>query len=241
MSGTVRIGTSGWHYGHWKGPFYPETSAAREFLAFYAREFDTVEINNTFYQLPAAATLRNWRETVPDGFVFAVKAGRAITHFKKLKDAGESVARFMDRAGVLGDRLGPVVFQLPPRWHADPDRLRAFLDVLPEEGVYAFEFRDPTWFTEEIYQALSGRGAAFCIYDLAGRESPRVVTAGTVYVRLHGPGGAYEGQYGDAALADWSRAIGMWRDEGRDVYCYFDNDEAGYAPQDARRLKSLMA
>ena len=240
MSGTVRIGTSGWSYGHWKGPFYPDVLPAARFLAFYAARFASVEINNTFYHLPKEETLRRWRDTVPDGFVFAVKASRAITHFRKLKDAGESLAMFMDRVHVLGDRLGPVIFQLPPHWQMDVERLRSFLAVLPEDGRYAFEFRDPSWFDEDVYEALTDRGAAFCIYDLAGRESPRKVTSDMVYIRLHGPGGAYEGQYGDDALSGWASAIGKWRDEGRDVYCYFDNDQSGYAPQDALRLQALL-
>ncbi len=240
MGGTVRIGTSGWSYGHWKGPFYPDGLAADRFLEFYAARFVTVEINNTFYRLPEAATLRRWRETVPEGFVFAVKASRYITHLKKLKDVDEALEKFLDRVRVLGDRLGPVVFQLPPRWHLDLDRLRSFLERLPEKGSYAFEFRDPTWFREETYRALADRGASFCIYDLAGNESPRPVTSGMVYLRLHGPAGAYEGQYGGAALSAWARAIRGWRDAGRDVWCYFDNDQAGYAPRDALRLRDLL-
>ena len=240
MGGTVCIGTSGWSYGHWKGPFYPDGLAADRFLEFYAARFTTVEINNTFYRLPEAATLRRWRGTVPDGFVFAVKASRYITHLKKLKDTGEALQKFVDRVRALGDRLGPVVFQLPPRWHIDLDRLRSFLECLPEEGRYAFEFRDPTWFRVETYRALADRGASFCIYDFAGNESPRPVTSGMVYLRLHGPAGAYEGRYGDAAVSRWAAAIKTWRNEGRDVYCYFDNDQAGYAPQDALRLRALL-
>ena len=239
-TGRVHIGTSGWHYQHWKGPFYPPDLPDRQLLAAYSRRFDSVEINNSFYRLPADAVFEEWRETVPEGFVFAVKASRYITHMKKLKDPEQSLARFLERAQLLGERLGPILFQLPPRWHLDLERLRTFLEKLPGAHRYAFEFRDDTWIDARTLTLLADAGAAFCIFDLDGRVTPREVTADFVYIRLHGPDGPYLGEYPVDTLAGWAEAIAGWRNEGRDVYCYFDNDEAGYAPRDALRLAAMV-
>lgn len=238
--GRIHIGTSGWHYDHWVGPFYPEDMTSAGFLEFYAQRFHTVEINNTFYSLPRKPTLEAWRDETPKRFLFACKASRFITHMKKLKDPRRSVKRFFDTIDVLRPKLGPVLFQLPPRWHVNVDRLRAFLDALPGGCRYAFELRDETWFTDEVLELLELARAAFCIYDLAGRRSPEHVTTDLVYIRLHGPGQAYQGQYGDSALRGWARKIGGWSREGREVYCYFDNDQKAYAARDAARLLRLV-
>ena len=238
--GRTLIGTSGWSYDHWDETFYPEGLATGERLAFYARRFATVELNNSFYQLPARKQLERWRDIAGDGFVFAVKASRYITHMKKLNDPEESLDRFLGRVDTLGSALGPILFQLPPRWHRDPGRLAAFLRQLPDEHRYAFEFRDRSWHVGEIHAALRGAGAAFCIYDLAGEVSPKEITADFVYVRLHGPDGPYQGSYDAQALAGWAGAISAWRDRGLDVYCYFDNDEAGHAPRNAARLADML-
>jgi len=240
MSRKVCIGTSGWHYDHWRGPFFPEGMPDEEMLGFYARHFPAAEINNSFYQLPKAETLEHWRDAVPDNFRFAVKASRYITHMKKLKDPRQPVDRFLQRVAVLGDRLGPVLFQLPPNWRCNVERLAAFLAALPGTGRYAFEFRDPSWFDDKVYQLLEEAGAAFCIYDLAGRQSPKTVTADLVYVRLHGPDQAYEGSYSVQALAGWAGAISAWKNQGRNVFCFFDNDQQGYAPANARRLQEML-
>jgi uncharacterized protein YecE (DUF72 family) len=237
----IRVGTSGWNYTHWAGPFYPRELAQDRWLRFYAERFSTVEINNSFYNLPEAGVFRSWGDSVPDDFVFSVKASRYITHMKKLKDPRDSVHRFVDRASGLDEKLGPVLFQLPPRWKVNPGRLEAFLGELPEGIRYAFEFRDRTWFCREVYDLLRGRGAAFCIYHLAGALSPRVVTAGFVYVRLHGPGAAYQGSYDRETLSGWAGAFSTWDRRGRDVYCYFDNDQRGYAARDAAALRSMIA
>ncbi|GAB4388570.1 MAG: DUF72 domain-containing protein [Thermodesulfovibrionales bacterium] len=237
--GALHIGTSGWHYDHWKGPFYPAEMASREFLGYYAGRFMTAEINSSFYRMPEEKTLRGWAAAVPAGFVFAVKASRYITHMKKLKDPAEPVSRFMKRCGALGGTLGPVLFQLPPRWGYDAERLRGFLDALPRGGRYAMEFRDPSWWNGEAYGLLKKRGVAFCVFHLAGETSPREVTARFVYIRLHGPGGAYEGSYSDGDLRGWASEMRAWSGQGRDVFCYFDNDEAGYAARDAMRLKEM--
>jgi uncharacterized protein YecE (DUF72 family) len=239
--GKIHIGTSGWHYAHWVGPFYPEGTEPHAFLAYYARGLHSVEINSTFYRLPEPATLAEWRDITPDGFVFACKASRYITHMKKLKDPARTIRRFLAAVATLGGKLGPILFQLPPRWRVDVERLARFLAALPEQFRFAFEFRDESWFTPEVCDLLARHGAAFAAYDLDGRRSPVRVTAGFVYVRLHGPDGPYRGQYDGRTLAGWARHITAWREAGLDVFCYFDNDEAGYAPQDAMRLAGMVA
>lgn len=236
----IHIGTSGWHYLYWRGPFYPEDLAPAEFLSFYAGTFPTVEINNSFYQLPREKTLLNWGNTVPAGFIFALKGSRFITHLKKLKDPAQSLAPLLARVTFLGPKLGPILFQLPPRWPFNPERLEAFLAALPAAYRYALEFRDQSWLNPRAYESLARHGAAFCIYDFAGFLSPREVTADFVYLRLHGPKGPYQGQYSTRTLADWAGAIAAWADRGKEVFCYFDNDEAGYAAQDALRLKEMV-
>lgn len=239
-TGIIRVGTSGWHYAHWVGPFYPEGTPPERFLEYYSARFDTVEINNTFYRLPDEKTFGAWAVSTPPGFIFSVKASRLITHLKKLKEPSSTTPAFFKAAGSLGGRLGPVLFQLPPRWRANPGRLEGFLEELPEGPRYAFEFRDGTWHTDEIYDILKRHKAAFCIFDLDRRESPPVVTAGFVYVRLHGPDGPYRGRYPDGTIRRRAEEFAGWAERGLDVYCYFDNDEAGYAPADALRLAAAL-
>ncbi|MGE5489557.1 MAG: DUF72 domain-containing protein [bacterium] len=236
----IRIGTSGWQYKHWRGPFYPADLPASRMLAFYLEHFDTVEVNNSFYRLPALETFENWKAASPPGFLFAVKGSRFITHMKKLKDPEPSSRKFFDAVAGLGSKLGPILWQLPPFWQVNAERLDEFLSVLPRRRRYAFEFRNETWFTGEVSAILKRHKAAFCIYDLDYRQSPRTVTADWVYVRLHGPDGKYSGSYPDDALKEWARQFDEWTREGRDVYCYFDNDQAGYAVRNALRLRELV-
>ena len=236
------IGTSGWSYNHWQGAFYPDDLPRSRYFEYYLSKFDTVEINNSFYNLPEKSTFENWRQRSPDGFIFAVKASRYITHMKKLKDPGKPVKTFLANAGVLKDKQGPILFQLPPRWHCNLERLAAFLEMLPAKNRYAFEFRDDTWWNTDVSQLLTEYEAAFGIFDLEGRQSPQEITSGDfVYVRLHGPGGAYQGLYGKRRLTAWADRISRWLSDSRDVYCYFDNDEKGYAARDALMLKGLIA
>ncbi|MGE5568024.1 MAG: DUF72 domain-containing protein [Rhodospirillales bacterium] len=236
----IRIGASGWHYNHWRGPFYPEKLPASKFLAFYSQHFDTVEINNSFYKLPAESALEEWESTVPPNFLFSVKASRFITHMKKLLDPEAAFKKFFDRVILLGRKLGPVLFQLPPRWNCDPERLDAFLSGLPRRLRYAFELRNPTWFNPEVEAILRNYRAAFCIYEIAHFLSPKTITSDFVYVRLHGPDGPYQGDYADSVLAGWARDFRAWNKTGKDVYCYFDNDQEGYAVKNALRLKELV-
>ncbi|HKJ72388.1 MAG TPA: DUF72 domain-containing protein [Gammaproteobacteria bacterium] len=239
-TGRIRIGTSGWQYDHWKGPFYPRELARRGFLGYYAERFDTTEVNSFFYGLPKADTVASWRQAVPADFAFAVKASRYITHMKKLKDPEASLARFRERIDLLGSQLGPILFQLPPNWGANPDRLRAFLQALPKGPRYTFEFRDPSWFTPEVLGLLEDYGAAFCIYELGEQVSPLTVTADFAYVRLHGPEAGYRGDYGEGALESWAHQLRHWQGQGLDTYLFFDNDEAGYAALDGMRLRRLL-
>ena len=241
MSAEVYIGTSGWNYKHWRGPFYPEDLPDKEMLSFYAEHFDTVEINNTFYHLASFKTLKTWRETVPRKFTFAVKASRFITHMKKLKAPKTSTKKFFTRVERLEDKLGPILFQLPPHWGCDPDRLAGFLDALPSRRRYVFEFRDQSWYTEEVYDLLKKHNAAFCIYELAGKESPLEITADFTYIRLHGPTrAAYAGSYPPQTLKKWARRIKEWRSDLKAIYFYFNNDPEGHAVNNARKLKDML-
>jgi uncharacterized protein YecE (DUF72 family) len=240
MSAHVRIGTSGWHYKHWCGPFYDERMPASKMLPFYYNRFDTVEINNSFYRLPTSDAFRCWRESTPRGFCFAVKASRFITHMKKLKDPENALENFLPRAEELKEKLGPILFQLPPKWTLNRDRLEEFLQALPRRHQYAFEFREHSWHTDQVYELLEKYNAAFCIYELNGFRSPEVITANFTYVRLHGPGGPYQGSYSSETLTAWAAKIGRWSRTLRDIYVYFDNDQAAYAVQNALELKHLM-
>lgn len=209
-------------------------------LSFYLQHFDTVEINNSFYRLPDVSTFECWRQSTPRNFVFAVKASRFITHNKKLKDPENAVENFLPRAEALGKKLGPILFQLPPKWKVNPDRLAALLAILPRRHRYTFEFRELSWNTPEILQILRKHNAAYCVYELAGYHTPLEITADFAYVRLHGPGGKYQGSYSQAKLREWAERIAGWRRTLRAVYVYFDNDQAGYAAHNALELKRLV-
>ncbi|MGI9103803.1 MAG: DUF72 domain-containing protein [Terriglobales bacterium] len=236
----VHIGTSGWHYKHWCGPFYEDKLPASKMLPVYYQRFDTVEINNSFYRLPSAETFRCWRESTPRGFCFAVKASRFITHMKKLKEPRNALENLLPRAEELKEKLGPILFQLPPKWTLNGERLEEFLSALPPHHRYAFEFREPSWHKEEIYGMLRRYNAAFCIYELNQFRSPEPITADFTYVRLHGPGGPYQGSYSARAVRGWAEKIARWGEHLKKIYVYFDNDQAGYAAQNALELKRLV-
>ncbi len=234
--GGLRIGTSGWHYASWRGPFYPAALRPPEFLGFYQTRFSSAEINNSFYRLPTADAVAAWREGTPEGFLFAWKASRFITHMKKLKGVEESIDLVFGRMAGLGEKSGPVLFQLPPMLKADRDRLGGFLAILPRGYRYTIEFRHPSWYEPPILDLLREHDASLCLSDHAAAPAPWEVTASFVYVRGHGPGGRYAGNYSDETLDAWAARIAEWRAEGRDVYCYFDNDIKSAAPFDAQRL-----
>lgn len=240
MGAQVRIGTSGWIYRAWRGPFYPEKLPQRLWFEHYAGRFDTAEINATFYRLPTQAAVARWREQAPDDFVFAWKASRFITHMKRLKDAEPSLQRIYAPMLALGAKLGPALFQLPPQMSLDLPRLTDFLALLPDGRRHVVEFRHPSWYVEPVLAALAARDVALCISDHHHAPAPFLATASFAYVRGHGPGGRYAGAYPEATLQTWAEHIEAWRGEGRDVFAYFDNDIGCAAPGDAQRLKARL-
>jgi len=237
----ILIGTSGWHYGHWMGPFYPHRLARDQLLRHYSRSFSTVELNSTFYRLPRPEIIDVWREQTPDRFIFACKASRFITHMKKLRDPHRSIEPFLAVVSRLGRKLGPILFQLPPNLRNDATRLSEFLDALPACHRYAFEFCDETWWQKNTYELLSQHKAACCICELDVVPPHFEGTADFAYIRLHGPFDRYRGSYSEKALRSWARHILARCDNGQDVYCFFDNDEKAYAPMNAMQLKELVS
>jgi len=235
MPATVRIGTSGFSYKHWKGVLYPDDVPQRMWLEHYAAHFDTVELNSTFYHLPKAATCDGWRERTPERFLFAVKLSRFITHRKYLVECAEPLDVFLERARHLGGKLGPILVQLPPGLKADADRLDAFLALCPTSHRWAVEFRNRTWLADAVYEVLRRHGAALVIHDMLA-DHPREVTAGWTYLRFHGAGKRYGGCYRKDHLAAAARQIDAWLGRGLDVYAYFNNDFEGHAVGNARDL-----
>jgi len=232
----VRIGCSGWQYRHWRGVFYPPGLPQARWLAHYATHLNTVEINNTFYRLPERSIFANWRRQVPPSFRFALKASRFLTHMKKLKEPREPLARLLSRAIPLGSALGPILYQLPPRWRIDVDRLTTFLHSLPKGRRHAIEFRDPSWYTDEVFALLTRHHVALCLHDMAGSATGRLAVGPLVYVRFHGPQ-KYRGRYDDRVLEHWGTWLAAQVRDGRPVYAYFNNDVDAHAPRDAVRLR----
>jgi len=226
------LGTSGYSYKEWKGPFYPEDLPEKQMLHFYGERFRTVEINNTFYRMPKESVLEAWAKEVPADFKFVLKASQRITHMQRLKDSGDSLSYLLKVAGTLKDRLGPLLFQLPPFLKKDLPRLREFLALLPADCRAAFEFRHESWFDEEVLEVLREHQIALCIAEAEdGVEVPFVSTTDWGYLRLRRP------DYGDAALKDWVRRV---RDqEWRDAFVFFKHEDEGKAPQMAKRFLEL--
>ncbi len=238
-TGALHIGTSGWHYKHWIDTYYPSGTKEKDQLGLYVKDFSTVEINNSFYQLSATKTFKGWAAATPENFLFAVKGSRYITHMKKLNVLKADVNRFLNRVNKLGVKTGPVLFQLPPRWKVNAARLELFLSRLNPAWRYVFECKNSTWYTEPVYELLRRYNCAFCIYELAGHQSPEVNTADFVYIRLHGPGAKYQGSYSITVLQEWAYKCKAWQQQGKDIYIYFDNDQAGYAAMNALKLQEL--
>ena len=236
----IRIGTSGWYYNRWVGKFYPADLPKSKWFEYYAKQFDTVEINNTFYHLPKEKSVQRWHQLAPKGFVYTVKANRYITHIKRLKDTSEPLERFFKMAGILKEKLGPVLYQLPPSLHKDLDLLKGFIRLLPKRGLSVFEFRHKSWYDEETLKLLDEKGAAFCIHDLGGLETPRVITSDLIYIRFHGPTGRYAGNYTKKALQKWADWIKEHKKEVRSVYAYFNNDVAGHAIRNAKQIEEQL-
>jgi uncharacterized protein YecE (DUF72 family) len=233
------VGTSGWQYRHWREAFYPTGVPQRAWLDHYAQHFQTVELNNSFYRLPEALAFERWRDETPDGFVFAVKASRFLTHFRRLRDPEQPVKLFVDRARHLGSKLGPVLLQLPPQFPADPGRLAHALDQFPRSDRVAVEFRDESWYTPRVRRVLEDHRAALCLADHRGRVTPEWRTADWGFVRFHEGTDIPPPCYGEQALADWTRRIArLWSPE-HDVFCYFNNDFRACAVRDAVRFAQL--
>ena len=235
MAGTLYLGTSGFAYEEWKGPFYPEKTKQREMLPFYAGHFNSVEINYTFRQQPAEKTLTAWRDATPEGFAFTLKAHQRITHWLRLANADESVSAFLDRAKVLGTRLGTILFQCPPNLPYDRKLIEGFLAYLPPTFRCAFEFRHPSW--SEAGPILASQGAAWCVAETDDSAVPSDFTIPASpfsYLRLR------KTEYSDEELAAWARRIGSVLEES-DVYCYFKHEEKGAGPILAERLAALLS
>ena len=238
--GRIHVGCSGWVYRHWRGIFYPEGLPQKRWFERYAEEFDTVEINASFYRLPLASTFDGWREKAPEGFRYAVKVNRFITHLKKLVGVEEETKRFISLARPLGPALGPLLYQLPPSLHKDLPRLEAYLQHLPKDIEQVFEFRHKSWYDEEVLALLDRHGMGFVSHDLKGLTTPPWACGRTAYVRFHGSGGRYSGRYSDEALLEWTDWAVAQAKSGRSVWCYFNNDIHGHAIEDARTLKSMI-
>lgn len=238
--GRARVGCSGWQYKHWKGDFYAHDLPQTRWLETYAAIFDTVEINNSFYRLPEASTFARWSARVPLGFLYAVKASRYLTHMKKLADPEEPIERLFSRMRALGKRLGPVLYQLPPGLKVDLPRLERFLQALPRDARHVLEFRDPSWYADEVYALLQRHRVALCLHDMRGSATGPLRVGPFVYVRFHGPTGRYHGGYSDDRLQSWAEWLRAQMDAGTDVYAYFNNDVGGHAPRDALTLRRFL-
>jgi uncharacterized protein YecE (DUF72 family) len=236
----IRIGTGGWSYPSWKKIFYPAGLKAADEFEWYTQQFSSIELNNTFYKLPSPEQFFEWKQRAPDDFVFSIKASRFITQMKKLKTDTPAVQRLLDNAAWLEEKLGPILFELPPRWKLNTERLREFLEHIPKGYLYAFEFREPTWFTQEVYQLLEQHHCAFCISDSLGQMSPHIVTADFVYLRLYGSAERFRSSYNDEQLGVLAVHCRDWKANDKDVYLYFVNDHLGYAPRNAQRLLELI-
>ena len=236
----IRIGTSGWYYDHWKKLFYPAGLPKSKWFEHYAQHFDTVEINNTFYHLPKEQSVQRWHNLAPKGFLYAAKANRYITHIKKLKDVSEPLERFFDRINLLKGNLGPILYQLPPSLQKNLDLLSNFIKLLPKRRTAVFEFRHSSWYSDDTFKLLRKLKAGFCIHDMPGKESPRVVTADTIYIRFHGTTGRYSGSYSKSVLQNWAEWLKEQSQKARGIYIYFNNDAHAHAIKNAKQLKQQL-
>jgi uncharacterized protein YecE (DUF72 family) len=237
----VLIGTSGWHYDSWRGPFFPKRLSPSDQLQYYASQFQTTELNGVFYRTPSLDTVKAWRAQTGEDFIFAWKASKFITHWKRLSDKSvNSLALIDERLCLLGGKAGPVLFQLPPNFQADDARLASFFKLLSKRHRYSFEFRHPSWYQPCILRRLSQRNIALCLSDHHDAPAPWRRTADFVYIRAHGPGGQYKGHYGRQILSKWAARIKSWKTQGCDVFVYFDNDQKSAAPTDALKLRQLL-
>ncbi len=235
----IRIGTSGWNYKHWKNIFYPEGTPQRKWLEYYSKKLDTVEVNATFYRLPSKSTFEGWRNRTPDGFIWSVKAPREITHIKRLKDIDKPLKEFLGRAEALGNKLGPILFQLPPGLKLDMALAMDFFEQIKDIRFPVIEARNRSWFNDNLFDALKSYNVALCISHSSGRfPFTESITSDFIYIRLHGPGKLYASSYNDDELQMWATKITEWN---KPTFVYFNNDFNGYAIKNAFKLKELIS
>ena len=234
------IGTSGWHYGHWQHLFYPDKLAKAKWLDFYAHHFTTVELNNSFYRLPSEQAFAAWRDSSPANFTFAVKVSRFITHIKRLKNSEEPVDTFLARAKILGEKLGPLLYQLPPNMHRSDDRLESFLSILPQGMKHVLEFRHESWLDDKVFEILRRYNVGLCVFDMPDLTCPLVATADFAYIRFHGSTGLYWSCYSDDELADWAKRLASLPSKVKSVYAYFNNDAEAFAVRNAMTLHGYL-
>jgi uncharacterized protein YecE (DUF72 family) len=237
----VLIGTSGWTYEGWRGPFYPKDILRKDWLAWYGTRFLTTEINGSFYRTPSLAAVHEWREQTPKQFRFAWKASKFITHWKRLSAKSDnSIDLMVTRLKMLDPKVAAVLFQLPPQFRKNRERLASFLKMLPRRYRYAFEFRHRSWYEDDVLDLLRENDVSLCLSDHHDAPSPWTATARHVYVRGHGPSGRYKDNYPEQTLRAWARDVRKWRRQRRNVLVYFDNDQKSAAPKDAQRLKDML-
>ena len=234
------IGTSGWHYDHWRYRFYPEKLAKAQWLEFYAGSFTTVELNNSFYRLPSEAAFATWHDSSPANFTFAVKVSRFITHIKRLRDTKEAVEKFVARAKILKEKLGPLLYQLPPNMRRDDERLESFLSTLPQGMRHVFEFRHQSWLDDKVFEILRRHNVGLCVFDMPSLDCPLVATANFAYIRFHGSTGLYWSCYSDEELAGWAKRLANLAANLEAIYIYFNNDAEAFAVRNAITLSGYL-
>ena len=234
------IGCSGWHYDNWRGLYYPDELPKPKWLQFYAQQFATVELNNSFYHLPSEKAFANWRESAPDDFVFAVKVSRFITHIKRLKNLGSAVETFLSRACLLQNKLGPLLYQLPPNMKRNDEVLENFLSSLPQQYGHVFEFRHESWIDDSVFHILQQYNAGLCVFDMPGFTCPLVATSHFAYIRFHGSEGLYSSHYSDEELSRWAKGIARLGKGLKAVYIYLNNDAEAFAVENAITLRNLL-
>ncbi len=234
------VGTSGWHYDHWRGLYYPEGLARPKWLQFYGKQFNTVELNNSFYHLPTEKAFVTWRESAPENFVFAVKVSRFITHIKKLRNIGSALDNFLSRACLLQDKLGPLLYQLPPNMKRNDMVLENFLSSLPQEYRHVFEFRHESWIDDAVFETLRRYKVGLCVFDMPGFTCPPVATSDFAYIRFHGSGGMYSSCYSNEELSQWAKKIAKLARGVKTVYIYFNNDAEAFAVKNALTLAGYL-
>jgi uncharacterized protein YecE (DUF72 family) len=234
------VGCSGWHYEHWRGLYYPEELPKPKWLSFYARQFTTVELNNSFYHLPSEKAFNTWRESTPEDFIFAVKVSRFITHIKRLRNLGSAIETFLGRAGLLKEKLGPLLYQLPPSIKRNDGLLQSFLSTLPPKYQHVIEFRHESWMDERVFDILRAHNAGLCVFDMPGLSCPLVATTDFAYVRFHGSEGLYSSCYSAEQLADWAKRIARLGRKVKASYIYFNNDAEAFAVGNAMTLRNFL-